>query len=32
VWLVPKGSAMPASGKGATDAPAKELKAIGCPK
>jgi hypothetical protein len=32
VWLVPKGSAMPASAKGATEPAAKELKAIGCPK
>jgi outer membrane protein OmpA-like peptidoglycan-associated protein len=32
VWLVPKGTKMPASFKGAEVLPEKELKRLGCPK
>jgi hypothetical protein len=32
VWFVPAGAAMPAALRGAVDAPAAELKKLGCPK
>ncbi len=32
VWLVPKGTKMPAAFKGAKDLSAKDLKKLGCPK